>query len=64
MRVLILQHSPASGPGRINQWLLERGMERISHIAAKAGMTSAPATQLWISNGWVSAASQIAAYIG
>ncbi|AZC21165.1 type 1 glutamine amidotransferase [Pseudomonas sp. CMR5c] len=37
MRVLILQHSAAAGPGRINQWLLERATSvHICHVHAQA----------------------------
>ncbi|MBC2654474.1 type 1 glutamine amidotransferase [Pseudomonas sp. MSSRFD41] len=37
MRVLILQHSAAAGPGRINQWLLERATSvHICHLHAQA----------------------------
>lgn len=37
MRVLILQHSPQTGPGHISQWLLERASAvHICHLYAQA----------------------------
>lgn len=52
MRVLILQHSPAAGPGRISQWLLERATAvHICHLYAQARIPRLDSFDLLIALG-------------
>ncbi|NBF13029.1 type 1 glutamine amidotransferase [Pseudomonas sp. Fl4BN1] len=52
MRVLILQHSSAAGPGRINQWLLERASAvHICHLYAQARLPRLDSFDLLIALG-------------